>query len=269
MVPGGAGDGRQAGWERIEGRVIETREQTIQVGERIDPKGWEGRIWVGDCLEFMRALPDGCVDAVVTDPPYGTGNANVGDGEVFMPGEWANILPLCLPELYRVLSSSGSIYLFLSNRGLAEWLLRLQSHFKQQNLLIWDKNNHGRTCSPYSWYFTHETIFFGLKGKGQPLRTRGRKDVLHYPRVVHADHPTQKPEGLIGDFIRASTDVGDLVLDPFLGSGTTAVVCERLGRRWIGCEISPIYAEMAMKRIERERAKLQLPFAGAVATREH
>ena len=59
------------------------------------------------------------------------------------------------------------------------------------------------------------------------------------------------------------TSPGDLVLDPFLGSGTTAVVCERLGRRWIGCEINSEYAAMAEKRIQRERDKLQLPFDAA------
>ena len=207
------------------------------------PDDYINKIICGDCLEVMKGIPDGSVDLIITDPPYGTKTNN---REGLMIGEFSNVMPLVLPELFRVLKNSGGFYCFTSWTMMSDWLLRYQQYFKLQNIIIWDKRRHSGCYSPASWQFTWEGIFFGIKGKHK---------IREYQRdVITSDEKgkriaMQKPVDIIGKLIKASSDKDDIILDPFLGSGTTAVACKELGRKYIGIEISPEYCEIARRRI--------------------
>jgi len=204
----------------------------------------------GDSLEILKKFPDESIDLVLTDPPYGTKTNQRGDS--FMIGEFSNILPLVLPEIYRVLKPNGAFYCFTSWTQMSEWLLRFQQYFKLQNLLIWDKKRHSGCYSPSSWQFTWEGIFFGIKGK-RKIR-KYQKDVL-ISEEKGKRIAMQKPVDIVKKLIEASSDEGMVILDPFLGSGTTAVACKRLKRNYIGIEINPEYCKIAENRIKKETKK--------------
>jgi len=205
------------------------------------------QVHCADCLEFMKEIPDKSVDLVLTDPPYGTKTNQRGDS--FMIGEFSNILPLVLPEIYRVLKPNGAFYCFTSWTQMSEWLLRFQQYFKLQNLLIWDKKRHSGCYSPSSWQFTWEGIFFGIKGK-RKIR-KYQKDVL-ISEEKGKRIAMQKPVDIVKKLIEASSDEGMVILDPFIGSGTTAVACKQLKRNFIGIEISPEYCKIANERLRQE-----------------
>ena len=207
----------------------------------------KNQIICGDALLELKKFPDESIDLVLTDPPYGTKTNQRGDS--FMIGEFSNILPLVLPEIYRVLKPNGAFYCFTSWTQMSEWLLRFQQYFKLQNLLIWDKKRHSGCYSPSSWQFTWEGIFFGIKGK-RKIR-KYQKDVL-ISEEKGKRIAMQKPVDIVKKLIEASSDEGMVILDPFIGSGTTAVACKQLKRNFIGIEISPEYCKIANERLRQE-----------------
>jgi len=177
---------------------------------------------------------------------------------------------------HKVLKDNGSIYISCTYHNLAEVMIVLkQLDFKINNVIVWQKSNAMPNMTKR--VFTHSTEFvvWAVKGKKwifnyKELKTinpetqkdgslKQMRDVWALPLVqgkerLHgkdgrALHPTQKPEEMLKRIIVASSNKGDLVLDPFSGSGTTAVVAKRLGRNWIGIEQSKKYVEMAKKRI--------------------
>ena len=206
----------------------------------------------GDCLEHMRAMPAGSVDAVVTDPPYGT-KTNQRDG--WMVGELSNVMPLVLPEIHRVLKGDGAFYCFTSWTMMSDWLLRYQQYFKLQNIIIWDKQRHSGCYSSNAWQYTWEGIFFGIKGSRKVREYQ--RDVIQSTEKGKR-RAMQKPVDVIEKLLLASTDVGQIVLDPFMGSGTTGVACVNLKRDFIGIEINEEYFAMAQKRIEEASAQMSL-----------
>jgi len=203
----------------------------------------DGCVVHGDCLQVMPAMPDGCVDAVVTDPSYGT---RTNQRDTWMIGEFSNVMPLVLPMLHRVAVRDGAFYCFTSWSHLADWMLRYMQYFKLQNLLVWDKERHSGCYSPHAWQFTWEGIFFG---------TRGPRAIRKYlPDVLRSTQQgkrlaMEKPVDVVEQLIEASTDEGQLILDPFCGSGTTCVAAKKLGRRFIGIEIDEGYCTIARNRV--------------------
>ena len=200
----------------------------------------------GDCLEVMKDIPDKSIDCVITDPPYGT---KTDQRDTFMVGEFSNVMPLILPEIFRVLKDDGAFYCFISWTQMSDWLLRYQQYFKLQNILIWDKQKHSGCYSSQSWQFTYEGIFFGIKGK-RKIR-KYQRDILKSEengrRVA-----MQKPVDIIKQMIEASTDKGMTILDPFAGTGSTLVACKEMNRNYIGIEISPEYIDIINKRLTQD-----------------
>ena len=203
----------------------------------------------GDCLEVMKDIPDKSIDCVITDPPYGT---KTDQRDTFMVGEFSNVMPLILPEIFRVLKDDGAFYCFISWTQMSDWLLRYQRYFKLQNILIWDKQKHSGCYSSQSWQFTYEGIFFGIKGK-RKIR-KYQRDILKSEengrRVA-----MQKPVDIIKQMIEASTDKGMTILDPFAGTGSTLVACKEMNRNYIGIEISPEYCDIIKQRVGCEIIK--------------
>jgi site-specific DNA-methyltransferase (adenine-specific) len=210
------------------------------------------RLILGDCLEVLPTLEAGSVDAVVTDPPYGT---KTDQRDEWMIGEFSNVMPLALPLIHACLAKDGAFYCFTSWTMMADWLLRYQQYFKLQNIIVWDKRQHSGCYSPHAWQYTWEGIFFGIKG---------RRPVREYMRDVLTSEETgkrqamQKPVDILQQLMVASTDEGQVVADPFLGTGSTCVAAELLGRRGIGIEIDPQYFEIACRRVEQAAAQPRL-----------
>jgi len=207
----------------------------------IDPRDWEGKVYVGDCLEFMRQLPDGCVDFAFADPPYNAGVAEWDHGFA-----WEHD---CLEAL------SPVVVVTPGTNSIADFLRRTKMHY-QWSLACHILNGFSRGAMGFSNW-----IYAAVFSRGSVYRqAQDARDIILVPGGADGDyHRGQKPPKFMQWIIETFTEPGDLVFDPFLGSGTTGVVCERLGRRWLAAEINPEYAAMAEKRIQRERDKLQLP----------
>lgn len=222
-----------------------------------------------DCLEGLKEVPDNSVDLIVTDPPYflsmghagsktNAQTATGGKSEALTSNRTFNDLAICTPfykqlfsEYARVLKRDGSFYFFTDWRGYAYYFPLLNAALPVRNMICWDKKS-----GPGSFYsFAHELIIFGTyKGKTKSgvgtnvwrmsafnsgaVKTNGKKA-----------HPTQKPWEIIAKAIEDSTEPGAVVLDTFMGSGTTAVACLRTGRSFIGFEHDEEYHAIAQQRI--------------------
>ncbi len=189
---------------------------------------------LGDCLEFLKTLEDGSVDAVVTDPPYGVRFQNKSwdteDG-------FADNCRIWLQAMRRV-SSCVAFTPGLVN--VATWAKIEEPKW----ILCWHKPAAMKR-SPFGFCNWDAILFYG-KSKN----TFGFSDVITAPIIVEPfDHPTIKPLDLMVGIIERCTKPGDTVIDPFMGSGTTGVAAIRLGRNFIGCEINPEYFAVAQKRI--------------------
>lgn len=242
----------------------------------------------GDCLELMKYIPDESVDLVVTDCPYhivqggcsnqtvtfkpmsgvldkrrrGCGRCsvkwetsgqldnieNVKAGKIFDHNdiefeEW-------LPETYRVLKDNTHCYIMINARNLKDLQTEAEKvGFKYQQILIWNKGN----ATPNRWYMqAYEMILMLRKGKAVPINNLGEKNILNVPNIKSGTklHPTEKPAQLMQILIENSSNLGDIILDPFMGSGSTGVACINTNRNFIGFELDEKYFNIAKERIE-------------------
>ena len=219
------------------------------------------KIYNMDCLIGMKSLPDGCVDLILTDPPYGIGfcsprteNHDKLENDGFE--EWQKQLPLWLSEMKRVLKPSGICCCCCCGGGktpvTAMFTMEAIKHFNLIQTLVWVKFvGLGWKYRPayenivvlskdkdsYNFYDKSSKCSNVIKGINQDIPTS-------------EEHPTQKPVELMRRLIKIHSKKGDIVLDPFLGSGTTAVACIELERKFIGYELSDSYCKMAEKRIK-------------------
>jgi len=200
--------------------------------------------------------------------------------------EYVDFTNKWLKQSWRVLKNGGSLYVSCSQHNMAEIIFFSKKiDFKLNNIIIWYKTNPMPSITKRTFTHSTEYVCWFVKGKNwkfnynklkdlNPHRTREGYskqmrdflDFIEMPVLQGAErlkdlrgksiHPTQKPERLLQIIIEASSDPGDIVLDPFLGSGTTAVVAERLGRRWIGIEKNKKYVKAAVKRINTANISL-------------
>jgi len=256
---------------------------------RVRPAVSVDRIIVGDCLEELAKLPTASVDLVFADPPY---NLQL-DGDLLRPNntrvdgvddEWDKFSDFAeydrfsrawLAECRRVLKRDGAIWVIGSYHNIYRLGAALQDlGFWIQNDIIWRKTNPMPNFRGKRFTNAHETLIWA--GRDQKSRVtfnyeamkasnddlQMRSDWL-FPICAGPErlkdshgrkaHPTQKPEALLHRILLATTNPGDVVLDPFFGTGTTGAVAKRLGRRWIGIERDADYARVAAERIERVR----------------
>lgn len=223
----------------------------------------------GDCLEFMKDIPDDSVDLIVTDPPYKTitGGDSNGANSVRPKGmlsgnrklfKFQNMkVCLWMPELYRILKTKTHCYIFTNSLNLQEILNEAtRIGFKLHNILIWEKNN----CTPSQYYMKNcEYVIFLRKGKAKWINNIGDSKTVHkFNNIIGSKlHPTEKPVDLIEFYVKNSSNPNDVVLDPFMGSGTTGVACVNTNRNFIGMELNEKYFHIAKERIEKanEQAK--------------
>lgn len=219
-----------------------------------------------DCLEGLKEIPDKSVDLIVTDPPYFLSMGHAGNKENAKNSQLAsnrtfNDLAICKPfyaelfrEYRRVLKDTGSFYFFTDWRGYAFYFPIINAELPVRNMIVWDKKS-----GPGSFYtFAHELIIYGTSLPKLP--NAGGTNVWRLPAFSSGAkktngekvHPTQKPWELIAKAIEDSTEPGAVVLDTFMGSGTTAVACMKTGRNFIGFELDEKYHAIAMERIAAE-----------------
>lgn len=226
-----------------------------------------------DCMVGMKEIPDGSVDLVVTDPPYKTtarGNAGNSGGMLQkdinkkgMVFEHNNCdIEQYLPEFYRVLKDGSHCYIMCNHTNLVHFLKVIDdSQFHFIKSLIWDKRNKIMGTFYMNCF---EYILFLRKGTAKPINDCGCGDLLSVPNIKDKNrdgeniHDSQKPITLMQILIENSSQPGDLVLEPFTGSGTTAIACNRSKRHYIGFEIDKGYFDMAQKRIKAEQAQFTL-----------
>lgn len=214
---------------------------------------------------LMCDIDDESIDLIVTDPPYRLnkttgsmtssakseswqGNLKSGDKKASIENdikfsEW-------LPLAYRLLKPNAHMYVFVNDKNVQDMLIESDKvGFKLHNILVWHKNNK----TPNRWYMKDcEFILFFRKGKSFPINNLGDSQYMQFKNISGQDklHPTQKPVDLLEKLVGNSTTVGEVVLDPFMGSGSTGVACMNTGRKFIGVELDEQYFNIAKQRIE-------------------
>lgn len=243
-------------------------------------------IWQ-DALRALDKMPDECVDLMIVDPPYNlTKNFGSSVFKEMKNDDYAKWLDKWLKKTVRVLKNNASVYICADWKTSIAIPYVAGKYFVLQNRISWERekgrgaNNNWKNCLEDIWFFTKTKDYkFYLDrvkmlrpvvapyrdGKGKPkdwFEEGEQKLRFTHPSNVWTDisvpfwsmsentnHPTQKPEKLIAKLILASSDEGDIVLDPFVGSGTTAVVAKKLGRRFIGIEKEKEYVALALTRL--------------------
>ena len=222
-----------------------------------------------DCMEFLKSVSDNTFDCVVTSPPYNKGNVGASSSNMWDSfiayDEYVDDMPQdeyeqwqinLLNEIHRCLKPTGSLFYnhkIVRKEGSCIFpKFIFDSNFKLYQMIIWDRGNTpdvgNRHLLP-----TTELIFWLTKDKPKVYRnnTMYRSEVWKFPPSKKNDHPASFPLDLPYNCILLSTDEGDLVFDPFTGSGTTGVASKMLNREFIGTEISENYVNLARENISK------------------
>jgi len=227
----------------------------------IDEK-WLNKIHCMDCLEGMKQLPDESIDLIVTDPPYsglqsksrGSGRFSQAEHHIDFDDMTERAFLLFIKpifkEVYRVMKVGSHFYCFTDWKQLRNMMDCIElSSLKLINLICWDKRHFGTGAGYRS---QSEYILVFSKGINNKFNLNNVGNVIRCKRSGGNYHPHEKPLDLLNIFISNSTILDNLVLDPFMGSGTTAVACKQLNRNFIGFEIEQKYVEIANKRLQQE-----------------
>jgi site-specific DNA-methyltransferase (adenine-specific) len=226
------------------------------------------QIYNCDCLEGLKQIDDNSVDLIVTDPPYNTGfkeqtnsaklnsffNDNLSDWE------YEKLIKDTVLQIMRVLKNNKPIFVFIDHRNInkiREWFEWGGAVYKQT--IIWDKVVHGLNFQNYA--YTYENILFFTKGVWFPKRIKQKKDIISISRVNNfndIDHETVKPLNLFFDLIYDNSSENDLVLDPFIGTGTTAISCMMANRKYIGFEKEKKYYDICVSRLNGWKTQTKL-----------
>ncbi|TWI61797.1 site-specific DNA-methyltransferase (adenine-specific) [Pseudoduganella lurida] len=254
------------------------------------PAPWLDKVFCEDALEGLQRIPDGTIDLILTDPPYNLGK-DYGNGsdqqseEAFLA--WTERwIDAALPKL----KDNGSLYIFTTWRYSPEIFVMLKRRMTMLNEIVWDRRVPSMGGSVRSYSSVHDTVGFFVRGRqyyfdldavripydAATKKARSRsifvgakwleqgynpKDVwsvsrLHRQHAERVDHPTQKPLEIIERMVKASCPPGGVVLDPFMGSGTTAVAARNTGRHFTGFELNPDYCRIATERLAPPSAQL-------------
>lgn len=223
-----------------------------------------GKVVIGDCTlyhgEALEILP--CLeksDCCATDPSYPltSGGPNGVLGGKLSKENYNNkghLVPTVLdwsdfmPPIYAALKDNAHAYFMANNRHVSKAQNAAEdAGFHFHNLLVWDK----RTATANKWYMKNcEFTVFVSKGRAFFINDCGSKQLICAPNVMNATHPTEKPVEVMAHYIANSTQRGDTVLDPFMGSGTTGVAAGKLGRHFVGIEKDRGYFDLACWRIK-------------------
>ncbi len=250
-------------------------------------------IFLGDAMEFLRTLPDCCADLIIADPPYSLPkDREFGEGAFFDNRvDWLAWCKQWLNESKRILKPTGNLFVYAIHHNACF----LQTHMYEMGLVYrrqiiwhyengWSKYRNGPAChyEPILWFaHRNDSTFHAIRepyksqerlrhpitknGKVWAPHPDGRQagDVWRFPTLAgrrfaneRTDHPTQKPLSLSRRIVEHFSNQGDLVLVPFVGSGSECVAALECGRQFVGSELNPAYVEMARSRIANTSTKL-------------
>lgn len=230
------------------------------------------KLVLGDCIKELKLIDSNSVDLIIADPPYNVGKDYGNDSDSQDFDDYMAFTKQWLKECHRVLKNDGTIYVFIGFRYIS-YLFKIMEEDLKMNFVNW-----------ISWHYTqgvgktkgfsprHDDILmfsktdkykFNLDAIRVPqkyyrkvnnMRGANPGDVwevshIHYCQKGRQPHPTQKPEALIERMVLASSNEGDLVVDPFSGSGTTMRVCQQLERNGLGIELNEEYIEQTKERL--------------------
>ncbi len=231
-----------------------------------------------DCIRAMKQMPKGSIDMIFADPPYNLSDKNSvtvksGKRTTCDKGEWDKIDDInefnlaWIKECKRVLKDTGTLWISgtlhnhpsvgIALKKLGYWII---------NDIVWFKPNATPLLSKNRLVPSIELIWLASKNKKYFFNYERAKEINHGKQMRNlweisatrhiTNHPTEKPERLLERIILLGSRENDTVLDPFLGSGTTGVICKENNRNFIGVEINEKYCEVARKRIKNSRVKL-------------
>jgi DNA modification methylase len=211
------------------------------------------QLYLGDCLEVMKNIPDKSIDLILTDIPYGEVNRK-SNGLRNLNKGIADIVNFDLNNLMNILCRvcKGSIYIFCGTEQVSEIRKLMIKNGLSSRLVIWNKTNPSPMNGKHIWLSSIECCMYG-KFKNATFNEHCKGSVLSFPSGKGKIHPTQKPLKLFEYLIKVSSNEGDLVLDPFAGSFTAGVACKILKRRFIGIEINKEYLNIGIERIKGEK----------------
>ena len=280
--------GRNRTIELSEAERITYREQLLEPTGQLPTNAIIDKVIHADTFAALDLLPDAFVDLLFVDPPYNMDK--VFGEEHFKElsdDQYADWLAVWLGKCVRLLRPNGSVYICGDWKNSSAIQRVAEKYFVVRNRITWEREKGRGALS--NWKNSSEDIWFCTMGKDYHFDAEAvklkRKVVAPYTDETGApkdwersdqgsfrltspsnlwtdltvpfwsmpentDHPTQKPEKLVAKAVLASSRPGDLVFDPFMGSGTTAVVAKKLGRRFVGIEIDETYACLALKRLE-------------------
>lgn len=213
----------------------------------------------GDCLKWLSALPDGCADLVLTDPPYGINFQSRHAKGRFdkIAGDDKPHLEF-IPMLRRLLKPDGSVLVFTRWDVIAQFADALkESNLKVKSVVCWDKMAHGMGDLKRSFAPRYELILFAPE---KEFKFVGKRpiDVIPIKKIAPQKlvHPNEKPVELMKHLIRACCPVGGTVIDPFMGAGSVGVAAIETGRTFFGAEIDEKYFNIAAQRISNTKEKI-------------
>ena len=200
----------------------------------------------------------GGVDCVITDIPYNECSRE-SNGLRNLDKDKADKGNFDITNLTKTLcgKTKGSIYMFCGINQVSTIRQAMTNEGLSTRIIVWEKTNPSPMNGNNIWLSGIELCVFGKKSKAA-FNLHCKNTVLRYPCGVNKIHPTQKPIALMSYIVNASTKEGDTVLDPFMGSGTTAIACIREKRNFIGFELNKEYYDKACKRIQLEMAQPSL-----------
>ena len=217
------------------------------------------KLYNGDCLEVMDKLTEEGVkvDCILTDPPYlidyKCNRRVVLDkfDKILNDKNNHEMISKSIEKAYNILNDNSSIYMFCSWHNVDFFKKEFEKKFKLKNIIVWNKNNHDTGDLKGSYAPKHEFILYGHKGRCLN-KSKRLPDVINCDKVKSKDmvHSTEKPIELLTKFINMSTNEDDIILDCFMGSGSTGVACANINRKFIGIELDNNYFDIASKRIE-------------------
>jgi len=241
----------------------------------IFPEDFINKIICGDCISVMKQLPNECLDLIITSPPYNLKNSTGNGMKDGRGGKWKNAALVngysnhndnmpheeyvlwqrnCLSEMFRLIKNDGAIFYnhkWRVQAGLLQDRQDIVSGFPVRQIIIWRRKG-GINFNPGYFLPTYEVIYLIAKPEFKLVpRANAVGDIWEFTQEMNNIHPAPFPVALIERII--SSTYAQLILDPFSGSGTTAVAASLLGRDYIGIELSPEYCALSEQRLGKNQ----------------
>ncbi len=214
----------------------------------------------GDCFVEMKKMikKNIKVDCILTDPPYGMSFQSGRRKEkhkIIKNDNNLEWLDEFIEDCYVLSNDNTAHYFFCSFHNIDIFKQKIEKKFVVKNILVWEKNIHGSGDLYYDFAPKTEFIIFAQKGK-RKINGKRTENIFKFSKTGNELHPTQKPVDLIEHLIEKFTSEGDIILDPFMGSGTTGVAAIKNKRDFIGIELDAEYFKISEKRIKETKEKI-------------